>query len=134
MDATAPVGQGRCSDGPTLQISNQGGFAVSKERRLGRGLEALLGRAGDEQPAQLAELAIVENIQRKDLNAIEKAESFERYIHQYQCTQEELATRVQVDRSTIANLIRLLDLPAGVKQMVQEGEISQGHARALLPL
>jgi len=83
---------------------------------------------------QMAELAIVENVQRKDLNAIEKAESFQRYIDQYQCTQEELAARVQIDRSTVANLIRLLELPADVKRMVQEGGISQGHARALLPL
>jgi ParB family chromosome partitioning protein len=82
----------------------------------------------------MAELAIVENVQRKDLNAIEKAESFQRYIDQYQCTQEELAARVQIDRSTVANLIRLLDLPADVKRMVQDGSISQGHARALLPL
>jgi ParB family chromosome partitioning protein len=88
----------------------------------------------DVDDRQLAELAIVENIQRKDLNAIEKAESFQRYINQYHCTQEELAARVQVDRSTVANLIRLLELPADVKQMVQDGEISQGHARALLPL
>src|SRR5262245_23000535 len=83
---------------------------------------------------QMAELAIVENVQRKDLNAIEKAESFQRYLDQYQCTQEELATRVSVDRSTVANLIRLLELPSEVKQMVQQGDISQGHARALLPL
>src|SRR5262249_22267761 len=83
---------------------------------------------------QMAELAIVENVQRKDLNAIEKAESFQRYIDQYQCTQEGLAGRVQVDRSTVATLLRLLELPAGVKKMVQDGEISQGHARALLPL
>jgi ParB family chromosome partitioning protein len=83
---------------------------------------------------QVAELAIVENVQRKDLNAIEKAESFQRYLDQYQCTQEELASRVQIDRSTVANLIRLLELPADVKQMVQEGHITQGHARALLPL
>ncbi len=88
----------------------------------------------DVDDRQMAELAIVENVQRKDLNAIEKAESFQRYIDQYHCTQEEVATRVNVDRSTVANLIRLLDLPPDVKQMVQNGEISQGHARALLPL
>lgn len=88
----------------------------------------------DVDDRQMAELAIVENVQRKDLNAIEKAESFQRYIDQYQCTQEELAARVQVDRSTVANLIRLLELPADVKRMVQQGDISQGHARALLPL
>jgi ParB family chromosome partitioning protein len=88
----------------------------------------------DVDDRQMAELAIVENVQRKDLNAIEKAASFQRYIDQYQCTQEELASRVQIDRSTVANLIRLLELPNDVKRMVQEGDISQGHARALLPL
>jgi ParB family chromosome partitioning protein len=88
----------------------------------------------DVDDRQMAELAIVENVQRKDLNAIEKAESFHRYLEQYQCTQEELAARVQIDRSTVANLIRLLELPADVKRMVQAGDISQGHARALLPL
>jgi ParB family chromosome partitioning protein len=88
----------------------------------------------DVDDRQMAELAIVENVQRKDLNAIEKAESFQRYIEQYQCTQEELAARVQIDRSTVANLIRLLELPDEVKRMVQQGDISQGHARALLPL
>jgi ParB family chromosome partitioning protein len=88
----------------------------------------------DVDDRQLAELAIVENVQRKDLNAIEKAESFQRYLDQYQCTQEELASRIQIDRSTVANLIRLLELPMDVKAMVQEGAISQGHARALLPL
>lgn len=88
----------------------------------------------DVDDRQMAELAIVENVQRKDLNAIEKAESFQRYIDQYHCTQEEVAGRVSVDRSTVANLIRLLELPPDVKRMVVEGSISQGHARALLPL
>lgn len=83
---------------------------------------------------QLAELAIVENVQRKDLNALEKAASFHRYLQEYGCTQEELASRVNIDRSTVANLIRLLELPDEVKQLVSCGEITQGHARALLPL
>ena len=83
---------------------------------------------------QMAELAIVENVQRKDLNPLEKAASFQRYLQEYQCTQEELASRVHIDRSTVANLIRLLELPEPVKKMVTEGEISQGHARSLLPL
>ena len=83
---------------------------------------------------QMAELAIVENVQRKDLNALEKASSFQRYLQEYSCTQEELAARVNIDRSTVANLIRLLELPEEVKQMVAEGQIAQGHARALLPL
>ena len=83
---------------------------------------------------QMAELAIVENVQRKDLNALEKAASFQRYLDQYNCTQEDLAKRIHIDRSTIANLIRLLDLPEQVKEMVNSGDLSQGHARALLPL
>jgi ParB family transcriptional regulator, chromosome partitioning protein len=120
-------------------------------RRVGEGYQLIAGerrlraaQAADWQQVpvqirdvddrQMAELAIVENVQRKDLNAIEKAESFQRYIDQYHCTQEEVATRVNVDRSTVANLIRLLELPPDVKRMVQHGEISQGHARALLPL
>ena len=101
------------------------------------------GRAGwTEVPIQLieaddrqtAELAIVENLQRKDLNALEKAASFQRYLDQYGATQEELAARLTIDRSTVANLIRLLELPDAVQQAVREGRITPGHARALLPL
>jgi ParB family chromosome partitioning protein len=121
-----------------VRRSGAGYELIAGERRLRAAQAAdwrqvpVLIREVDDR--QLAELAIVENIQRKDLNAIEKAESFQRYIDQYQCTQEELASRIQIDRSTVANLIRLLELPAEVKRMVQEGGISQGHARALLPL
>jgi ParB family chromosome partitioning protein len=83
---------------------------------------------------ELAELAIVENLQRKDLNALEKACSFRRYLDQYGCTQEELASRLKLDRSTISNLIRLLELPESVQDAVRQSKITQGHARALLPL
>jgi ParB family chromosome partitioning protein len=83
---------------------------------------------------QMAELAIVENLQRKDLNALEKAASFQNYIQEYGCTQEELAGRLKLDRSTIANLIRLLELPETVQEAIRRGKITQGHARALLPL
>ena len=83
---------------------------------------------------QVAELAIIENVQRKDLNALEKAASFQRYLEQYGCTQEELAGRLKIDRSTVANLIRLLELPAAVQDAVRQGKLFQGHARALLPL
>lgn len=83
---------------------------------------------------QLIELAIIENLQRKDLNPLEKAASFHQYLQQYQCTQEELATRLQIDRSTVANLIRLLELPDSVQEALRSGAITQGHGRALLPL
>lgn len=83
---------------------------------------------------EMAELAIVENMQRKDLNPLEKAAAFHRYLEQYDSTQEELASRLKLDRSTIANLIRLLELPEPVQEAVRQSKITQGHARALLPL
>ncbi len=83
---------------------------------------------------QMAELAIVENLQRKDLNALEKAASFQKYLDEYGGTQEELAGRLKLDRSTIANLIRLLELPEAVQDTIRRGRITPGHARALLPL
>jgi ParB family chromosome partitioning protein len=83
---------------------------------------------------RMTELAIVENLQRKDLNALEKAASFQQYLQMHGSTQEELAKRLKIDRSTIANLIRLLELPEPVQTAVRSGKITQGHARALLPL
>ncbi len=88
----------------------------------------------DADDRQMAELAIVENLQRKDLNPLEKATSFEQYLQRYGCTQEELAKRLDIDRSTIANLIRLLELPSAVQGAIRSGQITGGHARALLPL
>jgi ParB family chromosome partitioning protein len=111
---------------------------IAGERRLRAaqmaGWERVPVQIRDVDDRQMAELAIVENIQRKDLNAIEKGASFQRYIDEYQCTQEELAARLNIDRSTIANLVRLLDLPETVKVMLARGELTAGHARALLPL
>jgi ParB family chromosome partitioning protein len=111
---------------------------ISGERRLRAAIKAgwteVPCQIRDADDRQVAELAIVENVQRKDLNPLEKAASFQRYLEQYACTQEELAQRIQIDRSTIANLIRLLELPAEVQQRIRGGAITQGHARALLPL
>ena len=111
---------------------------VAGERRLRAAIKA----GWNEVPVQVieaddrqtAEIAIVENLQRKDLNPLEKAASFQRYLETYGCTQDELAKRLTIDRSTIANLIRLLELPEEVQQAVRLGQITQGHARALLPL
>jgi ParB family transcriptional regulator, chromosome partitioning protein len=124
---------------PVVVRPAEGGYQlIAGERRLRAaqmaGWERVPVQIRDVTDRQMAELAIVENIQRKDLNAIEKAASFSRYMDEYQCTQEDLAARVNVDRSTIANLVRLLELPFEVKQMVSRGEITAGHARALLPL
>jgi ParB family transcriptional regulator, chromosome partitioning protein len=111
---------------------------IAGERRLRAAVQGgwthIPAQVRDVDDRQVAEIAIVENLQRKDLNPLEKAASFEQYIERYQCTQEELAGRLHIDRSTIANLIRLLELPAEVQDAVRRGAVSQGHARALLPL
>jgi ParB family transcriptional regulator, chromosome partitioning protein len=91
-------------------------------------------RVLDVDDRQMSEIAIVENLQRRDLDALEKAASFKQYLATWNCTQDELAKRLSVDRSTVANLIRLLELPASVQQKLRAGTISMGHARALLPL
>ena len=75
-----------------------------------------------------------ENLQRKDLNAIEKAMSFKRYLTEHQCTQDDLAKRLKIDRSTIANMMRLLELPEQITDAIQRDEITAGHAKALLSL
>lgn len=111
---------------------------ISGERRLRAAVQAGLTtiwadiREADDRT--IAELAMVENLQRKDLNAIEKALSFRRYIQSHGGTPEELARRLKLDRSTISNLLRLLELPEPIQDAVQRKLISAGHARALLSL
>jgi ParB family chromosome partitioning protein len=83
---------------------------------------------------EMVELALTENLQRKDLNAIEKAFSFANYLQTYGGTHEELAKRLEVERCTVSNLMRLLDLPEALQKAVRKGTLSAGHARALLPL
>ena len=78
------------------------------------------------------ELALIENLQRQDLNPIEEAEGYERLMKQFGLTQEQVAKRVVKSRSAVANALRLLALPTEVRTMVSEGEISGGHARAVL--
>jgi ParB family transcriptional regulator, chromosome partitioning protein len=111
---------------------------VAGERRLRAAIKAGLGEVAvqvrDVDDRLAAEIAIVENLQRKDLNALEKGTSFREYLERYGCTQEELAKRLKIDRSTVANLIRLLELPGDVQSALRAGVISQGHARALLAL
>lgn len=78
------------------------------------------------------ELALIENVQREDLDPIEFAEALDRLLKEHGHTQETLATRLGKDRSTIANALRLLRLPHAVRERVVNGELSEGHARALL--
>jgi ParB family chromosome partitioning protein len=79
-------------------------------------------------------LALVENLQRADLDPIEEAEGYQRLQLEFSATQQQVADAVGKDRSTVANALRLLQLPASVRRMLQEGQITTGHARALLGL
>ena len=81
-----------------------------------------------------AELALVENLQREDLNPMEEAAGFQALMEGYHMTQEEAAQRVGKSRSAVANALRLLGLQLSVREMVERGELSAGHARALVPL
>jgi ParB family chromosome partitioning protein len=92
---------------------------------------ALVRALGDEEAA---EIGLVENLQREDLNPIDEAEGYQRLCADFGYTQEKLAARVGKDRSTIANALRLLKLPPRVRAMVAENQLSMGHARALLGL
>lgn len=83
---------------------------------------------------QLLELALIENVQRADLNAIEEAEAYQNLAKEFKMSHETIAERVGKNRSTVANTIRLLDASAAVKQALVDGRISEGHARAMLSL
>lgn len=111
---------------------------ISGERRLRAtihaGLKTIRAEVREADDRLVAELAIIENLQRKDLNPIEKALSFKRYIDEHKCKQDDLARRLSIDRSTIANLMRLLELPQLILDWLTAGEVSAGHARALLPI
>ncbi len=111
---------------------------VAGERRLRAAIEARLheipARVMELSDQRVRELAMVENLQREDLNALDKAVAFRDYLGQYGGTQEELAGRLGLDRSTVANFIRLLELPEDVRDALKSKRITQGHARALLGL
>lgn len=83
---------------------------------------------------QLATLAMIENLQRADLDPIEEAEGYQRLIDDFALSNQEVADVVGKDRSTVANALRLRQLPASVRRMLQEKQLTAGHARALLPL
>ena len=96
------------------------------------GLEDSPAMVLEAEEDEVMELALIENLQRQDLNPIEEAEGYERLMKQFGLTQEQVAKRVVKSRSAVANALRLLALPTEVRTMVSEGEISGGHARAVL--
>jgi ParB family chromosome partitioning protein len=122
----------------TVRRTPTGYELVVGERRLRAsimaGLETIPAIVRDIQDDALLPLALVENIQREDLDPIERAEAYKILIDDYGLKQEDLASRVGLDRATVANTMRLLKLPKQVQRHLAEGRITTGHAKALLSL
>ncbi len=113
-------------------------FLIAGERRWRAarmaGLKRIPAIVKETSSQEALEIALIENIQRDDLNPLETAEAFNRLIEEYQYTQEDLAKRVGKDRATVANFLRILKLPPEVKGLLSEGRLSMGHAKALLSI
>src|SRR5512143_2186986 len=98
------------------------------------GLKTIPALVKEATKRELLEMALIENIQREDLNPLEAAEAYKRLQDEFKLTQEDLAKRVGKERSTIANFLRILGLPKEIKQHLAAGAISLGHAKAILSL
>lgn len=119
-------------------LPNGGWQLIAGERRLiaakQAGLATVPCRVLQLEEQQVCEVALEENLKRKDLNVLEKAQAFANYLQQFGRTIEELSKQLSLDRSTVSNLLRLLDLAEPVKDSLRADKISGGHARALLSL
>ena len=98
------------------------------------GLDKIPALIKDVSSIEMLRLAIIENVQRSNLNVIEEAEAYSALIKEFGLNQEECARQVGKERTTVANLLRLLKLPAEVQEAVSDGKLSSGHGRALLSL
>lgn len=127
-DIIQPVTVAKLANGKYRLISGERRWRASKLAGI-IDIPAYVRQAND---AQLLELALLENLQREDLNAMEISLSYKRMMEELDYTQEQVAERMGKDRSTVANFIRLLKLPPDIQLAVRNGELSMGHARALI--
>lgn len=127
-DIIQPVTISKMANGKYRLISGERRLRAAKIAGL-PDVPAYIRQAND---AELLELALLENLQREDLNAMEIALSYKRMMDELEYTQENVAERMGKDRSTVANFIRLLKLPPDIQLAVRNGEITMGHARALI--
>ncbi|MGL5787799.1 MAG: ParB/RepB/Spo0J family partition protein [Bacteroidales bacterium] len=120
------------------ELSEDNYQIIAGERRyrasLKAGLKAVPAYVRKVSDTELLEMALIENIQREDLNSIEIALAYQNLIDQYSLTQEKLSERVGKNRSTITNYLRLLKLPAGIQMGIKDKKIDMGHARALISI
>lgn len=128
LGVISPITLRKNEDGTYMIIAGERRFRAAKSVRL-KSIPAYIKTAADDQ---VMEMALIENIQREDLNAIEIALTFFRLIKDYDLTQERLSERVGKKRATIANYIRLLQLPAEIQMGLKDRKIDMGHARAIL--
>lgn len=129
-DIIQPITVSKLPTGKYRLISGERRFRASRIAGL-KDLPAYIRQADDQQ---LLELALLENLQREDLNAIEIALSYKRMMDDLSYTQEQVAERMGKERSTVTNYIRLLRLPPAIQIAVRSGELSMGHARALISI
>ena len=127
-DIIQPVTVSKLASGKYRLISGERRWRAATIAGI-KDMPAYIRHAND---AQLLELALLENLQREDLNAMEISLSFKRMMEELDYTQEQVAERMGKDRSTVANFIRLLKLPPDIQLAVRSGELSMGHARALI--
>lgn len=128
LGVISPITLRKNDDNTYLIIAGERRFRASKEIGL-KTIPAYIKTAADEQ---VMEMALIENIQREDLNAIEIALTFYRLMEEYKLTQEKLSERVGKKRTTIANYLRILRLPAEIQMGIKDKKIDMGHARAIL--
>lgn len=124
---------------PLIVRKSMRGFEIVAGERRWRaskkvGLDSVPVVVKEFSDQQMMEIALIENLQREDLNPIEVADAYQKLLDQFQLTQEELAKKVGQSRSHVANFLRLLNLPKEIREYVSRGTISMGHARALLGL
>ncbi len=125
-----PIIVSRTGDGTFRLIAGERRWRASSLA----GLSKIPAMVKDVASADSLEIALIENIQREDLNPVETAEAFHHLMKDFSLTQEELSAKVGKDRATVANYLRLLKLPDEVKKFIDDGSLSMGHARAILSL
>lgn len=123
-----PIIVSRVGDGTFRIIAGERRWRAAKIA----GLDKIPAIIKDVSPSEAVEIALIENIQREDLDPVETANAFDRLIKEFNLTQEELSQRVGKDRATIANYLRVLKLPEDIQSYLKQGSLTVGHAKAIL--